>query len=154
MSLRQEIDSFLAVRRIAVVGVSTHPQDFSRVLFRDLLSRGYDALPVNPKAAQIEGQRCYASIRDITPCPEGVLIMTPPSQTDAIVKDSIDAGVRHVWMHRGGGAGAVSASAIRLCHENSVSVVPGECPFMFLPNTSVLHQAHGWVRKAFHPELR
>ena len=40
--------AFLATRRFAVVGVSRNEKDFSRYLLRELLARGYDAVPVNP----------------------------------------------------------------------------------------------------------
>jgi predicted CoA-binding protein len=154
MSLRQEIDAFLEARRIAVAGVSTDPKHFSRVLFRDLLTRGYDLIAVNPKTNEVEGRRCYASVRNIEPPPEGVLIMTPPAQTNQIVEDCIASGVHRIWMHRGGGAGAVSLTAARLCRENGISVIPGECPYMFLPQSGFPHNAHGWMRKALHAELR
>ena len=49
-TLRQ-IDDFLALKRIAVVGVSHEPKDFSRLLFRELKQRGYDLVPVHPRAA-------------------------------------------------------------------------------------------------------
>jgi hypothetical protein len=50
-------------------------------------------------------------------------------------------------MYRAGGAGAVSADAIGFCAANGISVVPGECPFMFFPGTPWFHRMHGWVKK-------
>ena len=41
MSLREKIDHFLAQKRIAMVGVSRNPRDFSRHLFHDMKTRGY-----------------------------------------------------------------------------------------------------------------
>ena len=154
MSLRQEIDAFLAVKRIAVVGVSTDPKDFSRAVFRDLLSRGYDAVPVNPKGVDIEGRRCYASVREIEPPAEGALIMTPADQTAHITEECFAAGIKHVWMHRGGGQGAVNREAVEFCHEHGIGVVPGECPYMFLEGSGFPHNVHGWIRRTFHAELR
>jgi predicted CoA-binding protein len=154
MSVRQEIDTFLRERRIAMVGVSTDPKHFSRGLFRDLQARGYEMIPVNPKSAEIAGQRCYASLREIQPAPAAVLIMTPASQTDTIVRDCLVAGVTRVWMHRAAGPGAVSGTALRFCHDNGLHVIAGECPYMFLPDAGFPHNVHGWIRKSFHAELR
>ncbi len=51
MTTRREIDGFLALKRVAMVGVSRDPRDFSRMLFREMKKRGYDMVPVNPGAA-------------------------------------------------------------------------------------------------------
>ena len=53
---RAEIDKFLSNHRIALVGVSRNPQDFSRAVFRELTARGYDVVPVNPLSlAEVSG---------------------------------------------------------------------------------------------------
>ena len=51
MASKQAIDSFLSCRRIAVVGVSRDPKDFSRAVFRAFVERGYDAVPGRTRAA-------------------------------------------------------------------------------------------------------
>jgi predicted CoA-binding protein len=40
MASKQAIDSFLSCRRLAVVGVSRDPKDFSRAVFRAFVERG------------------------------------------------------------------------------------------------------------------
>jgi hypothetical protein len=45
---RAAIARFLAGKRIALVGVSSRTEDFSRALFRELVARGYDVVPVHP----------------------------------------------------------------------------------------------------------
>jgi predicted CoA-binding protein len=154
MSLREEIDGFLHEKRIAMAGVSTDPKHFSRTLFRDLQARGYQMVPVNPKTSEIEGQQCYPSVREIGPAPDAVLVMTPAAQTDVIARDCLAAGVKRMWMYRAVGAGAVSATAVRFCHDNGIHVVAGECPYMFLPDAGFPHNVHGWFRKGLHAGLR
>ena len=146
MTSMKTIEEFLGLKRIAVVGVSHQQKDFSRVLYRDLIQRGYDAVPVNPGAAEIEGQRCFARVQDVAPPVEGALLMTSPRATDGVVRDCAAAGVKRIWMFRGAGKGAVSPDAVSFCKANNMSVIPGECPFMFLPGTFI-HCFHGLVRK-------
>ena len=50
-------------------------------------------------------------------------------------------------MYRAGGAGAVSAQAVKYCEEHGIAVVPGECPFMFFSDGSWFHRFHGVLRK-------
>lgn len=154
MSLRREIADFLGRKRIAVVGVSTEPTSFSRALFKEFAARGYDVIPVNPKAEEIEGRHAFASVRDIDPRPEAVLIMTSAERSEAVVRDCAESGVDSVWMYRAGGAGSVSASAVEFCREHDIHVIPGECPYMFFPNCGFPHSWHGWFRGKFSPALR
>ena len=147
MSSIQAIRDFLGQRRFAVAGVSQKPKDFSRMLFHEFLKRGYDAVPVNPAAQEIDGRRCFARMQEIEPPVEGVLLMTSPAVTDAVVRDCAAAGVKRVWMYRAVGKGAVSDAAIAFCRSNGMSVIPGECPFMFLPGGSWIHRFHGLVHR-------
>ncbi len=147
MTTKRQIDEFWGLKRIAVVGVSRDPKQFSNMLWQELRQRRYEAVPVNPATDRIDGQQCYARVQDVVPPVEGVLIMTPPHVTDQVVRDCAAAGVRRVWMHRGGGEGAVSRDAIAFCEANGIDVVAGFCPYMFLPGTPFFHGVHGFVKK-------
>jgi predicted CoA-binding protein len=139
--------AFLAARRIAVVGVSRSEKDFSRMLFRELVSRGYDAVPVNPAIAEADGCRAYGRLSDIDPPVEAALLLTPPAATEAVLRDAIRAGVRKVWMHRGAGAGAGTPAALAFCEANGIEAVHDLCPFMALPDTGFPHRVHGFFRR-------
>jgi predicted CoA-binding protein len=143
------ISAFLAERRIAVIGVSRNPQHFSRALCREFLQRGYDIVPVNPALADVEGRRCFASVRDIDPPVRAALIVTPAAATDAVVHQCLAAGIPNIWLHRSGGQGSVTPAAVALCREQHVNLVAGECPLMFLPNPVFFHRAHGFIKKIF-----
>jgi len=142
-----DIRDFLAQRRLALVGISRNPRDFSRAVFHEMCLRGYDMVPVNPTAEEMEGRRCYARMQDIDPPVAGALLMTSPQQTEHIVRDCLEASVRRVWMHRGGGQGAVSHAAVDFCRQNGIRLVEGYCPLMFLSQTAWFHRAHGFVLK-------
>jgi predicted CoA-binding protein len=147
MSSKQAIDSFLSCRRVAVVGVSRDPRDFSRSVFRAFVERGYDAVPVNPAGVEAEGRHAVARVGDVQPPPEAALLLTPAPATAQVVRECADAGVRRVWMHRGGGEGAVSAEALAVCRERGLEVVDGECPFMFLSHSGLVHGVHRFFRR-------
>jgi predicted CoA-binding protein len=143
----QAIEEFLGQHRLAVAGVSQNPKDFSRTMFHEFLQRGYDAVPVNPGAREIEGLRCYARMQEVSPPVEGVLLMTRPEVTEQVVRDCAAAGVKRIWMYRATGKGAVSSEAVEFCEANGMSVIAGECPFMFFPDGPWFHRFHGMVRK-------
>jgi predicted CoA-binding protein len=147
MTARKEIDHFLAAKRVALIGVSRNPKDFSRSLFREFQRRGYDAIPVNPGMAEAEGVRCYANVQDIEPRVDRALLLTPAARSEGIVRECDAASVRYVWLYRANGAGAVSPGALKLCQARGIPVVAGECPFMFFPGTQWPHRLHGCCRR-------
>jgi predicted CoA-binding protein len=147
MASKREIDSFLACRRIAVVGVSRDPKHFSRAVYRAFAERGYDVVPVNANGGAVEGREAALRIGDVQPPPEGVVVMTPASASAAVVRECAAAGVTRVWLHRGGGAGAVSKEAVAEARGRGIELVDGACPFMFLPGSPFFHRLHGFFHR-------
>ncbi len=141
-----QINEFLQQKRIAVVGVSRNPGDFTRKLYEEFQRRGYELVPVNPAITDLAGTKCYSSVRDVQPV-SAALLLTAPEISERVAEDCIAAGVRHIWMYRAIGQGAVSSKAVQLCREQGINVIAGECPFMFLPDTGFVHRVHGWVRR-------
>ena len=147
MSSMAVIQDFLAQKRIAVIGVSRDPKDFSRGMLRTLRERGYDAIAVNPELLSVDETRCFSRLEDISPRVDGVLLMTPPAVTDDIVRQCARLGIGRVWMYRAGGKGAVSPQAVEFCEEHGIKVIPGECPYMFFPKSGWFHGLHGFIKK-------
>jgi uncharacterized protein len=147
VSLRADIDDFLSHRRLAIVGVSRDPRDFSRKLYEEFRRRGYDVYAVNPHATDLQDERCWRSIAEIEPPVDGAIVMTPALASESVVRDCIAAGVPRVWLYRAVGDGAVSPAAVKACQDNRISLIEGECPFMFLPAAGWIHTVHGFCRK-------
>jgi predicted CoA-binding protein len=147
MTARDHIEDFLRQPRLALVGVSRNSSDFTRTLFREFLRRGYDAVPVNPEADEIDGRRCFHRVQEITPPVDGALLFTSPKVTESVVMDCAAAGVRRIWMYRAVGRGAVSKAAVSFCKSRGIAVVPGFCPYMFWKDASFFHRLHGFFVK-------
>ena len=145
--VRRFIDEFLGQKRIAFVGVSREPRSFSRTLFREFLKRGYDAVPVNPYAGELEGVACAARVQDVQPPPDAALILTSRDATYQALVECHAAGIRRVWLYGISGPRRVSSGALEFCAAQNMDVVPGYCPFMFLPGTGLGHRLHGSVLK-------
>src|SRR5689334_2387976 len=60
----EDIDAILAMKRVAVVGLSSDPSRPSNDVARYLQRRGYTIIPVNPTETQILGEQAYASLAD------------------------------------------------------------------------------------------
>ena len=134
------VQDFLAQKRIAVVGVSDKRETGCNLGYRKFKEAGYTVYPVNPHLTAFEGAPCYPDLNSIPQKPDAVFILANPKVTDQIVQQCVDLGVKRVWMHcmmgtKPGLAASmtsVSPEAVRLCHENGITVIPGSCPNQFL----------------------
>ena len=141
MKIAQAAQEFLATRRIAVTGVSRTPENHgSNIVYRRLRDRGYDVYAVNPHADTVEGDHSYPTLSDIPGGVEAVVIGTRPSHAEATVRECIDLGVTHVWMHRAFGGGSVDQSAAELGRSHGITVIDGGCPCMFAPTADGGHR--------------
>ncbi len=138
---------FLAARRVAIVGFSRNPKDFSRTIDEAFRRHGMATIPVNPGAGEIDGRRSFPRVSAIDPPPDAAIVLLPSAQAAAAVDDCLAAGVTRVWLHRGGGPGSASPEALALCAARGVTPVTDLCPFMVLPGTAWPHRLHGWIRR-------
>src|SRR6185503_13019640 len=72
--------------------------------------------------------------------PDAVFILANPKVSEQIVQQCVDLGIKHVWMQclmgtkpgLASGTTSVSQSAVQVCRENNITVIPGSCPNQFL----------------------
>jgi hypothetical protein len=57
------------------------------------------------------------------------------------MRECADLAIKHVWMHRGPGAGSVSDTATSYGREHGIAVIDGGCPCMFGPTSDPGHKA-------------
>ena len=107
--MKEVASEFLAKKRVAVTGVSREAGGHGgNVVYQRLRDRGYEVFAVNPNAEEVEGDRCYHDLRSIPGGVEAVVIATRPEHADETTRECAELGIRHVWMHRGPGAGSAS----------------------------------------------
>ena len=139
--VKQAAEELLAKKRIAVTGVSRAPKDHgSNVVYKRLRDRSHEVFAVNPNADQVEGDRCYHDLGSVPGGVEAAVIGPRPQAAEATMRECADLGIKHVWMHRGPGAGSVSAAATRYGREHEITVIDGGRPLMFNPTADFGHK--------------
>ena len=93
-AIREILDT---ARSVAIVGMSTELTKASNMVGSYLLDAGFTVIPVNPRATEILGQKCYPDLKSI-PVPVDVVdVFRPASEVSAIVDDAIAIGAKAVW---------------------------------------------------------
>jgi uncharacterized protein len=139
--IKEAASAFLAKKRIAVTGVSRTPKTHgSNTVYRRLRERGYDVFAVNPNADEVEGDASYQDLSSIPGGVEAVVIGTRPELAGQTMRECVELGIEHVWMHWGAGASSVSPAATAYGREHGVTVIDGGCPCMFPPAADLGHK--------------
>jgi predicted CoA-binding protein len=140
--IKEAASEFLSQKRVAVTGVSRTPGGHgSNVVYKRLRERGYEVFAVNPNADEVEGDPVYRDLRSIPGGIDAVVIGTRAEIADQTMHDCAEIGIKHVWMHRGPGAGSVSETAAEYGRGRGISVIDGGCPCMFEPTADLGHKA-------------
>ena len=142
--LPDPVAGFLAGRRFAVAGVSREPKHVGNAVFKKLRTAGYDVVPLNPGAAEVEGVTCYPDVTAVPGAVDGVVVTTHPDTAELIVRQAAERGVRHVWLHRSFGRGSVSHAAVRAAADLGISCIAGGCPLMYCEPVDLGHRCMRW----------
>lgn len=149
-AIPSSVVAFLAGKRIVVAGVSRRGSAPANAIFRRFQQCGYDAVPVNPNAAQLEGVRSYPDLAAVPGEVHGVLIASHPSVGAAIVRQAAARGIRNVWFHRSFGDGSVSPEALATCQELGIAPIVGGCPLMYCQPIDPFHRFFRWWLHLMH----
>lgn len=132
LTIKEAAADFLRHRRVAVTGVSRHPEGHgSNAVYQRLRQRGYEVFAVNPNADEVEGDTAYPDLASIPGGVDAVVIGTRADHAPGTMKECIDLGIERVWMHRAFGEGSVSPEAAAMGRSNGITVIDGGCPLMF-----------------------
>ncbi|MTV26541.1 CoA-binding protein [Nitriliruptoraceae bacterium ZYF776] len=110
-------------KRIAVVGASDDPEKPSYGVVATLVETGYDVVPVNPKATQVQRMHVAPSLADVTGPIDLVDVFRRPEHVPDVVREAIDAGARAVWVQ----LGIVSDEGRALADEAGIPYVDDVC---------------------------
>jgi predicted CoA-binding protein len=109
-----------------------------------LKASGHEVFAINPKASEVEGVPCYQDLGAAPGPIDGVMIVTAPEASLAIVRQCADLGIRRVWFHRSVGQGSVSPEAVKECATRGIDAIVGGCPLMFCEPVDLGHKCMRW----------
>jgi predicted CoA-binding protein len=119
-----EIIKFYGLKNIAVVGMSKSEGKAAHYVPKYLIDRGYNVIPVNPTAGEMQGRRSYPAVSSVPEKIDIIDIFRPSEEVPAIVEDALKKkGIKVIWMQEG----IYSKEAERMAREKGVEVVYNRC---------------------------
>jgi predicted CoA-binding protein len=121
---REEIKQILEKTKvIAVVGLSDNPDRTSYMVSEAMQNKGYRIIPVNPNAEQILGEKCYASLTDITEQIDIVNVFRRSEFIVPIAEEAIKVKAKVLWLQ----LGVYNEEAASLAGNQGLSVIMDRC---------------------------
>ena len=113
-------------RRVAVIGASSNPNRPSYGVFRFLVERGLDCVPVNPRETHVHGIRAFPTLAEAVAATGPVDLVDVFRRSDLCVphaEEAVAVGARCLWLQ----LGVVSWDAARIAHAAGLAVVMDRC---------------------------
>jgi len=110
-------------RTIAIVGLSSKPDQPSYRVASYLKEQGYKMIPVNPAEKEILGERCYPDLASIPESIDVVDIFRRSEKVPPIVEEAIRIGANAVWMQEG----VINEEAAARARKAGLMVVMDKC---------------------------
>lgn len=107
----------------AVVGATNNVEKFGYKIFKFMQDYGLEVYPVNPGITDINGIKCYPSLKDLPKKPEAVDVVVPSRVGEQVVRDCAELGINNVWLQPGADADNVINAAKQL----GLNVVYNSC---------------------------
>ena len=110
-------------KTIAVVGLSSNSLRPSYGVAAYLQRVGYRVIPVNPVEKEILGEKCYASLKDISEPVDIVDVFRNPDAVGPIADDAIAIGAKCLWLQEG----VINTEAAEKAAKSGLKVVMDHC---------------------------
>ena len=86
---------------VAVIGASNNRRKFGNRALRAYRDQGYTVVPINPREAEVEGLKAYASVLDVPGPIDMASFYVPPEVGEEIIGDIARKQIAEVWLNPG-----------------------------------------------------
>jgi predicted CoA-binding protein len=140
-----DINNFLSSKSVALIGVSRDKQSYSRILLKAFVDKGFEVFPVNPNETEIDGIKCYQSITQLPDSIDAAYIIRRKDIAIDLAREAANRGIKKIWIH----VKCDDPNIKELCKEYGVTVIAGECFFMWAEPVKGVHAFHRFLRNIF-----
>jgi hypothetical protein len=101
--VRKDFTPLLSSREtmIAVIGATDNLEKYGSIIYRDLKSRGYKLLAVNPSRDTVDDDPCYPTLRDLPERPDILDFVVPAPIGLKVARTAAELFMNNVWLQPG-----------------------------------------------------
>ncbi|MFC1781542.1 acetate--CoA ligase alpha subunit [Planctomycetota bacterium] len=138
-------DSFFNPQSVAIVGASRQRGKVGFEILSNMISSGYPGkiFPVNSKADEIEGLKCYPDLTSIGEVPELVILVIPAKIVPAIMQECAKIGTKSVviitagFKEVGKEGKALEEQVVRIARQAGIRFIGPNCLGLIVPANKV-----------------
>ncbi len=93
---------------IALIGASNDPSKYGNKILLDLVSKGHNVVPINPKEDSVAGLKSYKNINELIEKPSIINFVVPPVIGLEITKDMVEENYDNFWYQPGADSSEIS----------------------------------------------
>ncbi len=142
---RTDLTSFFEARSVAVVGASRKRGKAGHEIVASLVGAGFEGpiYPVNPEAQDIEGLRCYPSLKALPEPPDLVVVVVPRKVVRDVLRECGAIGARRVIVISSGFREAdeegkrLEAELVEIAREHRIRMVGPNCLGIMCPKNKL-----------------
>ena len=125
MTFKEIFDSY---KTVAVFGMSTNSSKPANMVPVFLMGKGYNIIPVNPMADEINGKKAYKKLLDIPDTIDILNVFRPSGQALDVVKEAIErknqkGDIKVIWLQES----IINNEAKKLAEDNGIEFVQDRC---------------------------
>ena len=94
---------------IALVGASNDKNKYGNKILLDLISKGHNVVPINPKEDSIAGLKSYRNVSELSEKPSIINFVVPPNIGYQLTKDLVESDYDNFWYQPGAESEKISA---------------------------------------------
>lgn len=139
----KKMDYFFEPRSVAVIGASRNPKKIGHVILRNFIEGGFrgKVYPINPKAEEMFGMRCYPSVMKVQGNVELGVVSVPAPLVPKVLDECGRKGVKAVIIISGGfgevGNKELEEDCLKIIRRYRMRVVGPNCVGVVDPSSQV-----------------
>lgn len=118
-----DMNDLFNLKNWAVVGATQDTSKFGFKVFNKLKRHGFNVFPINPKQDEIEGVKCYKSLRDIEDNIDVISLIVNPKIGMEVIDIAKEKGIKNVWCQ----PGAESEELVEKAQSYGINIIYNEC---------------------------
>lgn len=127
-NMEQVKKEMLSKKVWAVIGATPNTEKFGYKIYKKLKNHGYTVYGVNRKGDDLEGDKLYASLKDLPEKPECIDIVVNPKISKIVLEEIKELGIKYVWFQ----PGTFDEEVINTAKEAGLNVVYNDCVLVAL----------------------